>query len=110
MQQPDSVDISRDLSLSMCPQKKAGVLAQSVLEEMVLYDDESEMGFSLNASARSIWDLCDGGRSLKAICEEIGNTLNIETSLLHEDVKKTVGELIALGLLHLEDDSDSISE
>ncbi len=92
-------DVSVDLSLSVSPQKKAGVVAQQVLEEMVLYDGNTEMGYSLNASARSIWDLCDGQRTITVICDEIAKALQVESGLLHDDVKMTIGELVSLGLL-----------
>lgn len=96
MQQSET---SLDLTLSTSPRKKAGVMAQQVLDEMVLYDGNTEMGYSLNASARSIWDLCDGERSLEAICDEIAKDLDIQADLLHEDVKTTVKDLMELGLL-----------
>ncbi len=88
-------------SLSVSPQKKAGVVAQQVLEEMVLYDGNTEMGYSLNASARTIWDLCDGTRTLASICDEISAELEIEATLLHTDVQAAVGELVSLGLLKI---------
>ena len=92
-------DLTFDLSLSVRPQKKPGVIAQQVLEEMVLYDGNTEMGYSLNASARSIWDLCDGLRSLSMICDDLAKELQVDAQLMHDDVKITVGELASLGLL-----------
>ena len=86
-------------SLSDSPQKKPGVIAQQVLEEMVLYDGNTEMGYSLNASARFIWDLCDGTRTLESICGEISKELGVPAEMLHDDVLTAVGELAALGLL-----------
>ena len=97
---------SIDLSLNASPAKKAGVVAQHVLEEMVLYDQNSEMGYSLNASARLIWELCDGERTLFVICDEIAGKLEVEATLLHEDVKTAVSELIALGLLSIEENTE----
>ncbi|MEM8485947.1 MAG: PqqD family protein [Bacteroidota bacterium] len=88
-----------DIPLSFSPHKKAGVMAQQVLDEMVLYDDNTEMGYSLNASARFIWDLCDGERTLGSICEEIARDLEVDAAMLHKDVQTTVSELLKLGLL-----------
>lgn len=96
MHQPDA---PLEISLSLSPHKKAGVMAQQVLDEMVLYDGNTEMGYSLNASARFIWDLCDGERTLSSICEEIAQDLEIEPAMLHDDVLTTVTELLKLGLL-----------
>ena len=99
-------DLTLALSLSASPQKKAGVVAQQVLEEMVLYDGNTEMGYSLNASARTIWELCDGQRSLHAISEEIARDLQVAVELLYEDVKLTVAELASLGLLSVPEDEE----
>ena len=91
--------VPQDIPLTFSPHKKAGVMAQQVLDEMVLYDGNTEMGYSLNASARSIWDLCDGSRSLATICDTIAGELEIEATMLHDDVRTTVSELLKLGLL-----------
>ena len=50
------------ITLLSCPRQGDGVIAQKVLEEMVLYDSQNEVGYSLNESARLIWDLSDGSR------------------------------------------------
>ena len=86
-------------SLSSYPQPKQGVMAQHVLEEMVLYDEKTEIGYSLNASARSIWDLCDGARSIRDICNALASDLQVEPELLHDDVLEAVNNLAQLGLL-----------
>ncbi len=108
MQQPEhqadhlsehEAEVSQDIPLTFSPHKKAGVMAQQVLDEMVLYDGNTEMGYSLNASARSIWDLCDGSRTLATICDAIAEELEIEPTMLHSDVRTTVSELLKLGLL-----------
>ena len=106
MQQSET---SIELSMSVSPQKKAGVIAQQVLEEMVLYDSNTEMGYSLNGSARKIWDLCDGKRSLTVICSEIAKELQIDAELLRDDVKTTIYELASLGLLLISEDSQTVT-
>ena len=105
MQQSES---KKQPALSVSPRRKAGVIAQQVLEEMVLYDGNTEMGYSLNASARFIWDLCDGNRTLATICEEISKDLDIEPEMLHDDVQIAVGELASLGLLRIEEVADQL--
>ena len=74
-------------------------MAQHVLEEMVLYDEQTEIGYSLNASARSIWDLCDGARSIQDICSALAGDLQVEPELLQDDVLEAVNNLAQLGLL-----------
>lgn len=95
-----------DLILTSNPRQKENVMAQEVLEEMVIYDAETEIGYSLNGSARSIWDLCDGKRSVERICQELAEPLKVSPDLLHEDVSILVGELSKLGLLVLDQKED----
>lgn len=97
---------SVDLILISNPRQKENVMAQEVLEEMVLYDAETEIGYSLNGSARSIWDLCDGTRSVEGICRELAEPLDVSPDLLHEDVSRLVDELLKLGLLVLKQEGD----
>lgn len=98
MQQPEA---SVAFTLTAVPSKKNGVVTQQVLEEMVLYDGETEMGYSLNPSARSIWELCDGQRTIGGICEALGGELELEAEFLHEDVKAAIAQLVSLGLLRV---------
>ena len=74
-------------------------MAQGVLDEMVLYDEASEIGYSLNTSARSIWDLCDGKRSVQDICDNLAQHLQIDSALLQPDVLAAVNHFGSLGLL-----------
>ncbi len=95
-----------DLILTSNPRQKENVMAQEVLEEMVLYDAETEIGYSLNSSARLIWDLCDGTRSVERICKELAEPLEVSPDLLHGDVSFLIGELAKLGLLVLDQKED----
>lgn len=95
-----------DVILTARPKQKPNVMAQEVLEEMVLYDAETEIGYSLNGSARSIWDLCDGTRSVEGICKALADPLDISPDLLHGDVTMLIDELSKLGLLALNQGAD----
>lgn len=95
-----------DLILTSRPKQKSNVMGQEVLEEMVVYDAETEIGYSLNGSARSIWDLCDGTRSVEEICRVLAEPLDVSSDLLHEDVTTLVKELSKLGLLVLDEQED----
>lgn len=77
----------------------------SVFDEVVLYCPEREMAFSLNASARAVWELCDGKYTVLEIGQELGRRLGCSTpellSELISDVKAAVFQLNRLGLLRL---------
>ena len=66
---------------------------------MVLYDGSSEMGYSLNASARAIWDCCDGTRNVREICDALSASFDIPPDLLLEDVRLALRQLLTLGLI-----------
>ncbi len=89
-----------DLSAAR-PQARPGVEAHGVLEEMVLYDPERDMAFSLNLSARAVWELCDGERTVTAIVEELSAALDDPPPRLAADVEATVRRLAGLDLLAL---------
>ena len=82
-------------------------MAQGVVDEMVLYDEQTEVGYSLNASARSVWDLCDGKRSIDDICKYLAGELEIDSELLHDDVLDAINHLASLGLLIDHNDEDN---
>lgn len=81
------------------PQARPGVEAHGVMEEMVLYDPARDMAFSLNLSARAVWELCDGERSVAAIAQALSATLETPPPRLAADVEATVQRFLDLGLL-----------
>ena len=101
-----SVD-TPNIALTNYPQQREGIIAQHVLEEMVLYDSDKEEGYSLNESARNIWDLCNGQRTIQDICEVIADQFSIDSDLLHEDVLTAVQQLAAMNLLVMHEEAAS---
>lgn len=83
----------------MVPVQRPDVLAQGVLEEMVLYDGNSEMGYSLNASAKAVWDACDGSKTVLQICEDLSDVFDIPADELLVDVRLALEQFLALGLI-----------
>ena len=53
------------------PRRAVDVVTSEVLDELVAYAPASSQAVSLNASARAIWELCDGTRTLDQICAEL---------------------------------------
>ena len=100
MSDSDHTASSPSLTLSSVPVQKQNVMAQGVLDEMVLYDGGEEIGYTLNASARSIWDLCDGRRSVLDICTNLGTHLQVDPKLLEDDVLTAINHFASLGLLN----------
>ncbi|HET6568584.1 MAG TPA: PqqD family protein [Rhodothermales bacterium] len=84
------------------PRRHPAVDAHPVGDEMVLYHSETELALSLNVSARTIWELCDGKRSVAEICTTLKrDTGGAAESTLHADVLSTVRALREFGALSL---------
>jgi len=96
-----------NITLTDYPLQRPGIIAQHVLDEMVLYDSEKEEGYSLNQSARGIWDLCDGQHTILDICNELAVPLSLEPNLLHDDVLITIRQLAAMNLIMLNEQAAS---
>ncbi len=68
-----------------------GVLAESVGEELVVYDSVTRSAHCLSADAARVWALCDGRRSPEEIARELG--------VAAEQVGRALRELGDAGLL-----------
>lgn len=101
-----SVD-TPNITLTHYPQQREDIIAQHVLNEMVLYDSEQEEGYSLNESARGIWDLCNGQRTIQDICLELATPLSIDPNLLHNDVLTAIQHLAGRNLIILHEEAIS---
>ena len=91
-----SIDIA-----STHPCRLNGIEEHTILDETVLYSPESEKAFSLNSSAKAIWELCEGKYTVLEISQNLGARFGISPQELLEDVKATVTQLQKLHLLAL---------
>jgi hypothetical protein len=74
-------------------------VSSEVLDEMVIYCPATSQALSLNESARAIWELCDGTRSVNDICAELARTVGGEPADLRGDVDAAISRLRDLGVL-----------
>ena len=58
--------------------------------------------FQLNATARAIWEGCDGTRSINEVGASIAGDLSVDTAMIHDDVVGAMRSLLEAGLLSLE--------
>ena len=87
------------------PTHRAGVIVQHVIDELVIYCPATAQAATLNHSARSIWELCDGVRTVQDISLELGERFGLPPDELLADVRAGVDRLYALGLVKCDDDS-----
>ena len=83
------------------PRRQEGIEAHGVQDELVLYVPGREVGVSLNRSARAIWELCDGRRTLAEISQELDQEVGCPGDELLADVGAAVRQLSELGLVEM---------
>lgn len=70
----------KETSLPEYPERREGIEAIPVHEDLVLYDGKARNGISLNKTARKVWEMSDGSRTLDAMVEEFAGQLEISDS------------------------------
>jgi predicted transcriptional regulator len=81
------------------PYRRTGVLSTELVDELVIYDPITYKVASLNGSARAIWQLCDGTRTVDQICEELGQRYSISPGTVRKEIAANVAFLLQLGML-----------
>ena len=71
-------------------------------DEVLLYSSRSEKVFSLNISAKAIWELCDGSHTIVEIAQELGQRVGCSGDELLSDIMNAVSQFREHGLLELE--------
>ena len=74
-------------------------------DEVLLYSSRSERVFSLNSSAKAIWELCDGGHTIIEIGQELGHRFDCSGDELLDDIIDALRKFREHGLLELEEAS-----
>jgi hypothetical protein len=91
----------RHAFLDTRPQCLQGTQAHHLLDEMVLYSSERNLAVSLNRTARAIWELCDGRRTIREISRQLEKKFKCPESSLAAEVGDSILRLRDLKLLEL---------
>ena len=75
------------------------MITSEVLDDLVAYVPATSQAVSLNVSARAVWELCDGARTLEDICSELSEVVAMSPSDLRSDVQSALDRLREPGLL-----------
>ncbi len=70
------------------------------LDETICLDPEDGSSFSLNTTAVTILDLCDGKRSLEDIADIICDSVGVEKSQPLKDIRTILEQFAELGLIY----------
>ena len=68
--------------------------------EVLLFAEGRQVVHTLNVSAWSVWELCDGTRTVRQIADELSGIVRRPAGDLLPDVTASVRELGSLGLLN----------
>ncbi|MCA9975865.1 MAG: PqqD family protein [Anaerolineales bacterium] len=87
------------------PFPNPAVEVHCLLDEAVLYHPERDAVLALNRTARVIWEMCDGKRTLlemsRELGQELGYTTDEEFAAILADIETTVKQLQELDVLML---------
>ncbi len=80
------------------------VLAQEIDGEMVLLDLKSESYFGLDPVATRIWQLLQSHGDLQQVQAIMADEFEVDGDQLTRDLRDHINELLAAGLVHLQDE------
>lgn len=89
------------------PRRVSSLLECELSEELLLHVPGSSSAHSLNASARAIWALCDGQRSIDAVAGDLTRRFEVPPGESLAAVRNVLARLVDLGLIQLSDAADS---
>jgi hypothetical protein len=81
------------------PVQRAGASAVELDENLALYDDVGQLLILLNPSAATVWELCDGTRTVDEMIDALAEAHPEEARVIAGDVRQTIRKLVELGLV-----------
>ena len=86
------------LGLEIVYTKSPSIVSRKIAEEAVLVPIRQTLGedpsiFTLNEVGAKIWDLIDGTRSAREICETVSAEFDVDPSVAQQDLLKLLAQL-----------------
>jgi hypothetical protein len=81
------------------PDQAKRVIEYEVEDEMALYDPEREVVHILNATAATVWHLCDGTRTPDAVLSDFARLYGKDRGEVSDDVRSVLSFLNNAALL-----------
>jgi Coenzyme PQQ synthesis protein D (PqqD) len=91
--------------MSARPLRLGSISDYGLEDEVLLYSSRSEKVFSLNGSAKAIWELCDGSHTIIEIGQELGQRIGCSGDELLDDIIDAISKFREYGLLELKEAS-----
>jgi hypothetical protein len=90
------------ISLDSIPRKQSQAIGRAIHDEAVITLPEKGKVQVLNAVGASIWELCDGQRSVRQVTEAICREYAVESAQAEKDVLGFLGLLEAKGVISID--------
>lgn len=87
--------------LKAIPIQRAGVLREQIDDETLLYRHVQKKMVYLNDSAATVWNLCDGQRTIGEIIALLTGAYPEAQGQIEADVRATIDTLLDEGVLQL---------
>lgn len=88
--------------MSSYPLRRGEVVQGASAEGWTVYEQETDSLHVLNATARAIWELCDGETSPAEMANAITELTGVELDQANRDVESTLRSLRRLGLVSID--------
>jgi hypothetical protein len=89
------------------PRRVASLVECDLIEELLLHVPDSAVALSLNATARAVWELCDGHRTIETIASDLTQRFQASPDEILAAVQDVVQRLVHLGFIKPPTASDS---
>lgn len=90
--------------MSMQPERRGELVQSASSDGWTVYEPATDSLHVLNASAKAIWELCDGETTPSEMAEAISEVTGLEQQEASEEVAATLQQLVRLGLVDHEPD------
>ena len=76
-----------------------GVLEQAVDDDLIVFNPETDTYFTLNRSAREVWELADGTRSASEIAAALAERYGVDLHQVEADISEIISGFSETGLI-----------
>ena len=78
---------------------RSDVMEQAVDDDLIVFDPSSESYYTLNRTAREVWELADGTRTATGIAKKLADRYQTDTAQVAPDVAAIIANLANAGLI-----------
>ena len=76
-----------------------GVLEQAVDDDLIVFNPANDTYFTLNRSAREVWELADGTRSASEIAATLAERYEVDLDQIRDDIGEIISGFRETGLI-----------